>query len=82
MKQQDVAVLIVIIFVAGVGTFFAANAFIKPEPQNTTAEVVEPINSDFPLPSTGVFNTESINPTVPIQIAPNTNNQPFAEQQN
>ena len=81
MKQQDIAILIVIIFIAGVGTFFLANAFIKPETQNTTAEVVEPINSDFPLPEAGVFSTESINPTVPIQVAPNSNNQPFTEQQ-
>ncbi len=79
MKQQDLAALIAIVFIAGVFSFIVTSKFITPSDQKETAQVVTPITSEFPLPSNEVFNVNAINPTVRIEIAPNNNNQPFAD---
>ncbi len=79
MKQQDIAALIAIVVFAGVFSFIISSKFITPSDQKETAQVVTPITADFPLPSNEVFNTNAINPTVRIEIAPNSNNQPFAD---
>ncbi|MBA2278912.1 hypothetical protein H0V99_00500 [Candidatus Saccharibacteria bacterium] len=82
MKQQDVAVIIAIVFFAGVFSVVLSNKFISPPSSKRTAEVVQPITADFVLPSTDVFNATAENPTRLIEIAPNANNQPFADANN
>jgi hypothetical protein len=77
MKQQDIAVIIVIIFFAGIFSFLVSNKFISPSDKKLNAEVVEEIQSDLMVPDKTVFNAEAINPTVRIQIAPSSNAQPF-----
>lgn len=79
MKQQDIAALVAIVFFAGVFSFFISSKFITPSDQKITAQVVKPITSEFPLPSSDIFNTNAVNPAVRIEIAPNNNNQPFAD---
>lgn len=79
MKQQDIAVLIIIVFIAGVASFFVTNMFITPSDAKESAETVAPITSEFILPDSEYFNVNSINPTVPIEIAPNSNGQPFGD---
>lgn len=79
MKQQDIAIVIIIVFVAGIASFFVSSKFITPSSKKLTAETVPPISAEFSLPSSKVFNSEAINPTVRIQISPNDNNQPFAD---
>lgn len=81
MKQQDIAAIIIIVFMAGVFSFFISSKFITPSSEKLTAETVSAITPEFALPSKDMFNSEAINPTVRIQIAPNENNQPFAESQ-
>lgn len=80
MKQQDIAALIAIVAFAAVFSFIVSSKFITPSDQKIEAEIVAPITAEFPLPSSDVFNTEAINPTVRIEIAPNSNNQPFADE--
>lgn len=77
MKQQDIAVILIIVFIAGVFAFIMSSKFITPSNEKRTAEKVSAITSDFPLPDESVFNKDAINPTVRIQIAPNDNDQPF-----
>ena len=77
MKQQDIAVILIIVFFAGIASFFASNKFITPNKHDKKAEVVTAISSDFLLPDKKVFNNEAVNPTVRIQIAPSDNTQPF-----
>lgn len=77
MKQQDVAVLIIIVFFAGIASFIVSSKFITPSNDKLTAETVTPIQAEFPLPDSKVFNAEAINPTVRIEIAPGNNPQPF-----
>jgi hypothetical protein len=81
MKQKDIALILISVSVAGVISFFVCNAFLfTSADRQQSAEVVEPITSQFDLPDKTVFNSEAVNPTKLIEIGPNTNNQPFANQ--
>jgi hypothetical protein len=81
MKQQDIAIVIIIVFMAGIFSFFITSKFITPSDKKLTAEVVTPISTEFPLPDNKVFNDKAVNPTVKIEIAPNNNDKPFADQE-
>ena len=78
MKQKDIAIIIVVVFVSGLLSYFISNAlFASPDNVTTEVEVVEPITADFPEPDTRYFNTNSINPTQTITIGDGQNQQPF-----
>ncbi len=78
MKQKDIILIIVVVFVSGVLSFFVSNMlFTSPENRNTQVEVVEPIASDLPPIDQKYFNANSINPTQLIQIGNQDNPQPF-----
>lgn len=81
MKQQDIATVIVIVFITGVFSLIVASKFITPSNEKLSAETVSAITPDFQLPDDSVFNSEAINPTVKIEIAPGQNQQPFQEAQ-
>lgn len=80
MKQKDIALIIVIVFVSGVLSFFVSNKFISPPKHDETAAKVEPITDQFNEPSEQYFNANSINPTQTIKIDPNSNQNPFTGQ--
>jgi len=83
MKQKDIALIIVIVFVSGVLSFFVSNAlFASPKDLQTEVEVVEPISAEFKTPDERYFNEKSINPTQPITIGDDQNEQPFNQPQN
>ncbi len=78
MKQKDIALIIVVVFIAGIISYFVSSAFIsKPQNRQTKVEVVEAISSEFPKADTRYFNSNSINPTQNIQIGNQNNTQPF-----
>lgn len=82
MKQKDIALLIVIVFVSGVLSFVVSDmVFGKPADRQQTAEVVDVITSDFSLPSDKYFNNNSVDPTQLIEIGDNNNPNPFAGSQ-
>lgn len=76
MKQQDIALIIVIVFVSGVFSFFVSNKFISPPKHDLTAPKVQPITADFADPDNKYFNDKSINPTQLIRIEDNKNQNP------
>jgi hypothetical protein len=79
MKQKDIALIIVIVFLSGVISFVLSGMlFGKPADRQQTAEVVDVITSDFSLPSDKYFNANSINPTQLIEIGNTNNPNPFA----
>ena len=81
MKQKDIVIIVVIIFFSGIFAFVISSQFlISPDNKKLKAEVVTPINSEFTLPDKKNFNVDAINPTKLIEIAPNDNNQPFANE--
>lgn len=83
MKQKDIAVIIVAVFVSGILSYFISSAlFASPEDLKTEVEVVQPITADFPKPDERYFNSESINPTQTITIGNDQNQQPFQNPDN
>ncbi len=81
MKQKDLITVIASVVVAGIFSFVICSQFITSSAsKNQKVEVVQPISAEFNLPDKKIFNTEAINPTKLIEIAPNTNNLPFANQ--
>lgn len=78
MKKNDIALIVLIVSISLVATYFLAKAILG-EPQSNTvkAEVVEPISADLTQPSSAIFNKDAINPTVDIEIGNSANQQPF-----
>ena len=66
MKQKDIAL---IIFCAGCSAILAlivANFVFGGTSHETEVETVQELTSEFVLPDSKYFNSESINPTQPI----------------
>ncbi len=81
MKQKDVAAIIATVGISAIFSFFICSKFIGgTKNRQQKVEVVAPITAEFNLPDTKIFNAEAFNPTKLIEIGPNTNNQPFANQ--
>ena len=78
MKQKDIALIIVIVFISGVISYILSNMLItNSDNRSTEVEVVEAISSDLTEPSTNYFNEKAINPTQLIQIGDSDNPQPL-----
>ena len=80
MKQQDVAMLILIVSLALIISYFVGNAlFANSESRTAEVERVQVISSEFPQPDPTIFNKEAINLTETINIGgPGTGN-PFSD---
>lgn len=80
MKKNDIALIVLIVSISLVVTYFVAKAVLgDPKGQEVSAEVVEPITPDLTTPSNKIFNRDAINPTVVIQIGNPSNQQPFGQ---
>lgn len=78
MRQKDIAIIIVVVFVSGILSYFISNAlFAAPVDLQTNVEVVEPITADFPQPDARYFNNNAVNPTQTITIGDGGNQAPF-----
>lgn len=79
MKQKDVALIIVIVFLSAVVSLFASKAiFTSPKNRQQEVEVVQPITSNFPQPDSSYFNSSAIDPTQLINVGQNANTNPFS----
>lgn len=79
MKQKDIALILVIVFVSGVVSFFVSNViFTSPKNRQQQVEVVQPISSAFPQPSSQYFNNKAFDPTKLITIGQNATTDPFS----
>ena len=78
MKQKDLALIIVIVAVSGVVSYFVSHLiFVTSKSSKQQVEVVSPISTDFPTPDNKYFNNQSIDPTQQIKIGNNNNPDPF-----
>lgn len=78
MKQKDIALILVVVFMSGLISFLASRwIFARPADRQQKAEVVDVIDSQFDLPDSRYFNPSSIDPTQLIQIGNSTNPNPF-----
>lgn len=83
MKQKDIALIAIIVFISGFISFFASRYLLVPSNARTAqVEVVEPITAEFTEPDSKYFNEKSINPTQTIEIGGNGNNAPFEADSN
>jgi hypothetical protein len=83
IKQSDMAMLVLVISVSLVVSFFVGDALINtPQNRSSEVEVVTPISSEFPAPSIDIFNEDAINPTEVIEIGNSNQEQPFGNSQN
>jgi hypothetical protein len=79
MKQKDIALIAVIVFVSAIVAYFISNKiFVTPANRQQQVEVVQPITADFPSTDKRFFNDQSIDPTQLIQISQNNNSNPFS----
>lgn len=78
MKKTDIALLVLVVSLSGLITYFVANALLGSSKQlSATVTVVEPITSVIEQPSSSIFNSNAINPGVQIRIGDSSNQQPF-----
>lgn len=78
MKKNDIAALIIIIAIAVVVSYFAANALIgKPQNSPVQVEKMSPIGATFPAPDKRIFSANSIDPTVEINGGGQSADKPF-----
>lgn len=78
IKQRDTIMIVVAVF-AGILLAILADkyAFNNSASRDTEVDVVPVIHTDFTSPSSQYFNSQSIDPTQLINIAPNNSQQPF-----
>lgn len=82
MKKNDLAAVVLIVAIAGVISYFIANAVIgKPSNDPVEVEQVTPIGSSFPKPDERVFNIDALDPTVDVEPGGDPGSQPFAANQ-
>lgn len=77
MKQNDIALILVIAFVAGIASFFLSGVIFTGAGTKLTVSKVDDITSEFELPEETYFNSKSINPTPAIKIGDSNNVDPF-----
>lgn len=78
MKQKDVTLIIIIAFLSAIVSFIlSGKLFVTPANRQQPVEVVDVISTQFKLPDSRYFNSNSINPTVNSQLGTDTNQTPF-----
>ena len=81
MKQNDIALLILLVIISAFGSVLIGNQFIRPSKNKTeSVEVVEKLDPQFPAPDPTVFNDTALNPTREITIGNSTSPQPIKSQ--
>ncbi|HEV2412426.1 MAG TPA: hypothetical protein VGS28_01315 [Candidatus Saccharimonadales bacterium] len=80
MKKNDIAVIILIVSISLVVSFFVGKSLLgSPANKPVAVEVVQPISGTFTTPSTAIFNSQAINPTPAISIGNSNQQQPFGQ---
>jgi len=79
VKQKDFALIgVMVVFSAFLSLLLSQFFFSSSSNRKQTAEVVDPITSQFSAPPKKYFNVNAVNPTQQIQIGNNPNPNPFS----
>jgi hypothetical protein len=79
MKQKDLVLILVIVFISAIISLVVSNSiFASPKNRQQKVEVVQPITTDFQTPDQKYFNSQSFDPTKVITIGDNSNPNPFS----
>lgn len=78
MKQKDILTIAGIAVIAGIISLVASQVlFVTKKSRQQPVEVVAPISTTFEAPSTAYFNSNSVDPTLTIEIGGDNNPAPF-----
>lgn len=81
MKKSEIALLILIVGIVGIITYFILNsalAGLKPKPEEVlTAKEISSTLMDMETLSSTVFVEGAYNPTIKVTIGDQANQQPF-----
>ena len=78
MKSKDVALIGVMVFIGAIVALIVSHLiFATPKSRQQTAELVDPITSEFNQPPAAYFNPHASNPAPEIQIGNANNPTPF-----
>ena len=81
MKQNEIALIIFIVVISLFFSYFIGNTIFKPaEGRSAEVEIVNLIDTEFPIPDKQVFNAKAINPTETIKIGNSNTDNPFSEE--
>lgn len=84
MKQKDIALLIAVGFFTAIIAFFISTLVFKvPANRSTKVPTAGSINATFPDIKNDpnynmIFNTNALDPAVPLQVGSSPNTQPFS----
>ena len=88
MRQNDVAVIILVVAISLMASYFIGSALIaSPESRSKQVEVIQPIGERFvnyeETETYGtIFNGQALNPSLNIDVGENNTTKPFIETQN
>ena len=77
MKQKDIALIVVVIFISAIVALFASKAIFSAKSKQQQAEVVQPITAEFPQPDSHYFNSNTFDPSQTITIGQSSNSNSF-----
>jgi len=78
MKKSDWALIVLIVAIAGIASYFAVSTFLPaPNKDPQTVPTADPITTTVVAPSDQIFNANAINPTVKVTIGNQSTNPPF-----
>lgn len=80
MQRKELMLLAAFAVFSAIFSYFISGLLLSTsDDRRANVEVVEIINSDFPLLPSEYFNDQSINPTQDIVIEPGNNDRPFGD---
>jgi hypothetical protein len=78
MKQKDLPIIIIVVFISAVLSFFVSKAlFASGSSHQQQVDIAQSISATFPAPDATYFNSSAVDPTQLIQVGTNNNTNPF-----
>lgn len=78
MKKSDWAMIVLIVSIVGLTSYFIVGAILpSPGSNPESVETAESISKDYEEPSEKIFNSDAINPTVKFKIGDQGSEEPF-----
>ena len=80
MKQKDIMLILVIVIIAGLISFFVTGMLFGDKSKDQKVEKVDAISTTFVQPAAKYFNEKSIDPAQIINVDNNDNTNPFVDE--
>ncbi len=78
MKKNEVALLVLIVGIVGLITYYALNSALAGlKPKAVSVDIADPISETLVEPNKDIFKPGAYNPTVKVNIGDQSNEQPF-----